>query len=727
MTFDPTPYALGPALLYWLVAVGVLAGVALVVALAISLLTQGLGGPAFVGQQLGDGARDFTRMSFRRIGALTTLTFKESLRRKTLLVFVIFALLFMFGGWFLANATDRAELQVKVYTSFVLTAISWMILPVALLLSCWGLPQDIKDRSLHTVVTKPTRRNEIVIGRFLGFAAIGTLVLVFMSLVGYFWILRNFPAPAKSAELEHDGTRYAVSARLGPETELRVRDLTSGETQVFVAPNDLLVLDQVSEEYDQDLAAQLEQFLIQTRSEGGPVLVSRVPVYGDLSFTDREGNPTAKGINTGDIWEFRDYIEGATRASALWEFDGVTADRLGDAILLESHFESFRTHKGTMGQGLTAEFRLINDLRAQATLALDAGDEFKALSELVAAGDFAGAGSELAKLADGLEKEQVELSQAEYQAVGRGYAQFATLLGPIAATEDGAELARLRDASSDAGAAGEAANRRGLAEALKQMAEQFTEKSSILQQQVTDLIAPLPTFEVQEFKGNVMVVRRDVEFYDQDEGTLRRVDLFDDLTHGGKLRVRVLCLDPGQYIGMARPDLFIRTPDQPFAAGYFKAVGGIWLMMLLLVALGVTASTFVKGPVAILLTFTLLILGTGFHSFLDQLASGELDGAGATESAIRLVRHLNPTVPLEESTGIKVVQTTDRVIGWGLWSVDKIVPDFNRFRLTEYVANGFDVPWNAALLPAMAMVVAYIIPCLLIGYYSLKLRELEAK
>jgi hypothetical protein len=726
MTFDPTPYAIGPALLYWLIAAGIFAAVALVVALAISLLTQGFGGLAFVGQQLGDGVRDFTRMSFRRIGALTTLTFKESLRRKTLLVFVIFALLFMFGGWFLANATDRAELQVKVYTSFVLTAISWMILPVALLLSCWGLPQDIKDRSLHTVVTKPTRRNEIVIGRFLGFAAIGTLVLVFMSLVGYFWILRNFPVPSQSTELEHDGTRYAVTARLGPETELQVRNLTTGETAEFVAPNDLLVRDQVSEQYP-DLAAQLNEFLDETRDEGGPVLVSRVPVYGALSFTDREGNPAVKGINTGDIWEFRGYIEGATRASALWEFDGVTADRLGDAILLESHFESFRTHKGTMGQGLTAEFRLINDLRTQSALALNAGDEFKAASDLVAGGDFTGAGRELAKLADGLEKEQVDLAQAEYQAVGRGYAQFAALLGPIADTQEGSELARLRDFSSRAAAAGEAANRRGLAEALQQMAEQFTEKNSILGQQVTDLIVPLPTFEVQEFKENLLVLRRNVSFFDQEAKTMRRVDLFDDLTHGGKLRVRVLCLDPGQYIGMARPDLFIRTPDQPFAAGYFKAVGGIWLMMLLLVALGVTASTFVKGPVAILLTLTLLILGTGFHSFLDQLASGELEGAGATESAIRLVRHLNPTVPLEESTGVKVVQTTDRVIGGGLWLVDKIVPDFNRFRLTEYVANGFDVPWNAALLPAIALVLAYIIPCLLIGYYSLKLRELEAK
>jgi hypothetical protein len=47
--------------------------------------------------------------------------------------------------------------------------------------------------------------------------------------------------------------------------------------------------------------------------------------------------------------------------------------------------------------------------------------------------------------------------------------------------------------------------------------------------------------------------------------------------------------------------------------------------------------------------------------------------------------------------------------------------------MSPYVANGFDVPWSAALLPSLAMTLAYLLPCLLIGYYSLTLRELESK
>ena len=49
-------------------------------------------------------------------------------------------------------------------------------------------------------------------------------------------------------------------------------------------------------------------------------LVARVPIYGELRFLDREGNPALKGINVGQEWEYRSYIEGRTLASAIWTF-----------------------------------------------------------------------------------------------------------------------------------------------------------------------------------------------------------------------------------------------------------------------------------------------------------------------------------------------------------------------------------------------------------------------
>ena len=134
-------------------------------------------------------------MSPRRIGAIASLTAKESIRRQDILVGLVFVLLFMFAGWFL-HGTD-IDTPAKPYISFALTAIRWLIIPVALLLSCWGLPADIKVRSLHTVVTKPVRRSEVVLGRMLGYGAVMTIGVVIMGVVGYIWILRSVPSRRK--------------------------------------------------------------------------------------------------------------------------------------------------------------------------------------------------------------------------------------------------------------------------------------------------------------------------------------------------------------------------------------------------------------------------------------------------------------------------------------------------------------------------------------------------
>ena len=60
-------------------------------------------------------------------------------------------------------------------------------------------------------------------------------------------------------------------------------------------------------------------------------------------------------------------------------------------------------------------------------------------------------------------------------------------------------------------------------------------------------------------------------------------------------------------------------------------------------------------------------------------------------------------------------------------AVQYIIPDFRIFNLAEYVTNGFDVPFDVALLRGLATTLGYAGPWIVVGYFSLKLRELEAK
>ena len=134
------------------------------------------------------GLRELTQVSPRRLLAIARLAFQESLRRRVLVVFVVFVVALLFAGWFLDRNSDH---PARLYLSFVLTATYYLVLLLAVFLSAFSLPNDIKNRTIYTVVTKPVRAWEIVLGRILGFCAIGTLLLVLMCLFSYVFVQRG--------------------------------------------------------------------------------------------------------------------------------------------------------------------------------------------------------------------------------------------------------------------------------------------------------------------------------------------------------------------------------------------------------------------------------------------------------------------------------------------------------------------------------------------------------
>jgi len=74
--------------------------------------------------------------------------------------------------------------------------------------------------------------------------------------------------------------------------------------------------------------------------------MARVPTYGKLRFKDRNGADTDSGINVGDIWIYRSYIQGGTMASAIWTFEGITPEMFPKGLPLELTIAVFRTYKG---------------------------------------------------------------------------------------------------------------------------------------------------------------------------------------------------------------------------------------------------------------------------------------------------------------------------------------------------------------------------------------------
>ena len=69
-----------------------------------------------------------------------------------------------------------------------------------------------------------------------------------------------------------------------------------------------------------------------------------------------------------------------------------------------------------------------------------------------------------------------------------------------------------------------------------------------------------------------------------------------------------------------------------------------------------------------------------------------------------------------------VVKVLDRVAEVGLWVLASILPDFGRFSFSEYVASGFNIPGDTALIYA-CRTFAFLLPVFVAGYLCLRNRE----
>lgn len=284
---------------------------------------------------------DFPHTAPRRIWAITRLAMQEALRRRVLIAFGVFALVVLFAGWFLDRQSDH---PARLYLGFVLTIAQFWMLVLAILLSTFSLPADIKSKTIYTVVTKPVRATEIVLGRILGVLIVNTAILVLMGAVSYFFVIRGLAHGHQIAaeDLEQaagsEGGKQGVTSRDAHHRhQVTVNAEGRGQTD--------FIMDHDHEVWGAGGGGELVV--------GPPrgALVARVPIYGKMRFTDRTGR-TGEGISVGKEWSYRKYIEGGSLAAAVWTFSGITPAEFPDKLPLEMNISVFRTYKGDIVSGI---------------------------------------------------------------------------------------------------------------------------------------------------------------------------------------------------------------------------------------------------------------------------------------------------------------------------------------------------------------------------------------
>ena len=126
----------------------------------------------------GIGLRDLLRLSPRRVGAIASVCFRQSIRRRVLWITPLVILGVIVVSQF-QKALDPQDAirQTAVYCLF---ATGLLVTLVSLMIGSTNLPQEIESRVIYTVATKPITRLEIIIGKVAGFAAVSLWILVIM-------------------------------------------------------------------------------------------------------------------------------------------------------------------------------------------------------------------------------------------------------------------------------------------------------------------------------------------------------------------------------------------------------------------------------------------------------------------------------------------------------------------------------------------------------------------
>ena len=141
---------------------------------------------------------------------IARLTFREAGRRKILLAALLLGLIYLaiyaVGFYYVDQETTRSQfgpglLELNQIRNFLFMAglyvVNFLTAMMAVLTSVDTLSGEIASGTIHTLVSKPVQRWEIVFGKWLGFAGMLTLYLLLMAggTVGLVYIISGYLAP----------------------------------------------------------------------------------------------------------------------------------------------------------------------------------------------------------------------------------------------------------------------------------------------------------------------------------------------------------------------------------------------------------------------------------------------------------------------------------------------------------------------------------------------------
>ena len=731
-----------PALASFGLTVLILLVLALLVSSVMAVARHGVAkGMRIVWSTLRQGVIDFVYISPRRVIGLSGLAVREAIRRQVWVVLVIYVLVLMFAGLMLSS--DSPE-PAKLYLSFVLQATTYLLLLVALFLAALSLPTDIKNHTIYTIVTKPVMASEILLGRLIGFTIVGTLLLLVMAVASYVFVSRMVShehlLPADSmVPVRESGVVVAFQGKTsranGHQHEVRLEaDAFRPGVAVRTAPDGTAAIVTHTTSKARVSGIQVGDRIVAIDDE---------PINASVGKTPAERIRGSAGTMVRLTFEKRDGVGPKGGGSRTVEISRTRASTYTNQVQGHVHLVTARAEDGKVTY-------VVGPPEGDLVARLPVYGSLRFLDQ------------------DGRTKDRGISVGDVYKY--RSYIFGGKMEAAIWTFND----VRAEDYPSGMSldlSVGVYRSHKG--DVTKGVRGSFVVRNPKTERQSQEII-----FTSQESKlDRIELPRQMIDTRGEP------LDLFNDLVVDGQVEVWIRCVDRGQFFGMAPADLYIRAPDASYTVNFAKRYVQVWLQMLLVTVIALFCSTFLSGPIAIILTFFAIVIGhstsrlynltqcvlfrdemtifdimrrrrikldeNGYEWFQTYVDKGHtpytytsqerlqqahdlgidkiesLDrvyGGGPIEAAYRIFTQDNLMSELPREGALGLMRNVDTCLMHVVQALINVFPDFERFGTDDYLANGYNI--DASLISQQGCAtLAFVVAAMVAGYFMLKTRE----
>jgi ABC-type transport system involved in multi-copper enzyme maturation permease subunit len=706
------------------------------------------------------GMQDLLRFSFSRVWAISGVAFHESIRRRVLWIIPL-AVLGIIAVVQFQRANDPQD-AIRQSTKVCLFATGVVVMVTTIILSCTSLPKEIDNRVIFTIVTKPTTRLEIVLGKIVGFACVSGVFLLIMGLFtfGFLKLREARLLSVNNASLKDTGLDPAgrplmeyykaagllatKSMELPVATQVLARPpsgafnepvrILGGQSQYFAVVFDLTPeqRDKLQDAIEKNGVAFFEtryevEYREPTPQEAKELKELNLPTVQPQRAAVLPGVPLAGGP-LADSTKAHPVPQVTMHVLSLRGQQVVDDRDIGSVPYLRAQYEQQQQQAltGAAARRTAAANPNVSpdpDGVTRAYLALKAieallqGSAFElrvygatpAVEYLV--------GPRPAKLvvndANGRQVMSVDAAPRPHPPKGSSPLEAAPVGADPAAPIFLANLGRY-----------------GL-----QILGRADGKGTVAAYHFADAQTPQTddgqaSFEVRiGIEGSAMdyesdaesVVRMSMQVRNGRTGKISEplrfvpennrttpIHVPAEFVQGGEFDVYVRALTDNQYFGLGPSGVTLVTAERSFAFNLVKSLLTLWMMAILVISIGVFCSTWLSWPIAIVLTLMMLLGHWGVTQIGDSSASL---GADVTQG-----------LSLDDPTGARIVRTSVNALQTFMNVVAAFLPDISKFSVTEDIERGISIP-PAKILEALGVLAFYGVPVTVLAYVFLKRKE----